>query len=65
MNLRVQGLIYIINCKVATPSFANQTKTKVNNANLRGLADKAFSEALKSFAQSNVKEFKSIEAFPY
>lgn len=57
------GLVYIINCKVATPSFANQTKTKINNANLRGLADKAFGEALKSFAQSNVKEFKLIEAF--
>lgn len=57
------GLIYVINCKVAAPSFANQTKTKVNNANLRGLADKAFGDALKSFSLSNVKEFKLIESF--
>lgn len=57
------GLVYAINCKVLHPSFANQTKTKVNNANLRTLADKAFSEAIKDFSLSNVKEFKQVELF--
>lgn len=62
-DLARTGLIYAINCRVATPSFANQTKTKVNNPELRGLADKAFAEGIKLFAQKNAKEMKSIEDF--
>ena len=45
-----KGLVYAINCKVANPSFANQTKSKINNPNLRTLASKAFKEALEEFA---------------
>ena len=47
-----KGLIYAINCKVAEPSFANQTKTKINNPNLRTLASQAFREGLQIFAKS-------------
>ena len=47
-----KGLIYAINCKVAEPSFANQTKTKINNPNLRTLASQAFREGLQTFAKS-------------
>ena len=57
------GLIYIVNAKVPNASFSDQTKTKVNNPELRTLADKAFSEAIKSFAKLNSKEFKQIEDF--
>ena len=45
-----KGLVYAINCKVANPSFANQTKSKINNPNLRTLASQAFREAFKEFA---------------
>lgn len=62
-DLARTGLLYAINCKVVTPSFANQTKTKVNNPELRTLADRAFSEALKDFAKSNIKEFQKVESF--
>ena len=53
-----RGLIYAINCKVANPSFANQTKTKINNPNLRTLASQAFDKGLEEFA--NGPDFSSI-----
>lgn len=54
------GLFYVINCKVANPSFANQTKSKINNPNLRTLASNAFTEALKKMSTDFPNEFKSI-----
>lgn len=54
------GLSYVINCSVANPSFANQTKTKINNANLRTLASNAFSEALKQMKMRYSDEFEMI-----
>lgn len=53
-----KGLVYAINCKVAEPSFANQTKSKINNPNLRTLASQAFKEGLEMFAQT--AEFDTI-----
>ena len=53
-----KGLIYVINCKVAEPSFANQTKSKINNANLRTLASQAFKQGLEDFAKT--REFDNI-----
>ena len=53
-----KGLVYAINCKVANPSFANQTKSKINNSNLRTLASVAFKEGLEIFANSS--EFNKI-----
>ena len=54
------GLFYVINCKVTNPSFANQTKSKINNPNLRTLASNAFTEALKKMSTDFPNEFKSI-----
>ena len=54
------GLIYVINCSVAHPSFANQTKTKINNANLRSLASSAFSNGLKNMKLKYSDEFDGI-----
>jgi DNA gyrase subunit B len=45
---------------VAQPSFANQTKSKINNANLRTLASNAFSDALKQMKLKYKDEFDSI-----
>ena len=47
-----KGLVFAINCRVVNPSFANQTKSKINNPNLRTLASQAFDEGLEEFANS-------------
>lgn len=54
------GLFYVINCSVAHPSFANQTKSKINNTNLRTMASTCFSNALKSMALKYKSEFDEI-----
>ena len=54
------GLFYVINCSVAQPSFANQTKSKINNTNLRTLASNAFSDALKQMKLKYSSEFDDI-----
>lgn len=55
-----KGLVYAINCKVVNPSFANQTKSKINNPNLRTLASTAFKSGLDEFALRHSNEFNSI-----
>ena len=55
-----KNLFYVINCKVENPSFANQTKSKVNNASLRTLASTAFSNALKDMNTQYSNEFNAI-----
>lgn len=47
-----KGLVFAINCRVVNPSFANQTKSKINNPSLRTLASQAFDEGLTEFANS-------------
>jgi topoisomerase-4 subunit B len=47
-----KGLVFAINCKVQEPSFANQTKSKINNPNLRSLASQAFKDGLERFART-------------
>lgn len=54
------NLFYVINCSVAQPSFANQTKSKINNSNLRTLASNAFSNGLKQMKAKYSDEFDSI-----
>lgn len=54
------GLFYVVNCKVPNPSFANQTKTKVNNPELRGLTQRATGQMLDEFSRRYVSEFDSI-----
>lgn len=47
-----RGLIFAVNCRVVNPSFANQTKNKINNPNLATLASQAFDEALEELSHS-------------
>ena len=54
------GLFYVINCSVAQPSFANQTKSKINNTNLRTMASNCFTNALKQMSIKYKEEFDSI-----
>ena len=58
-----RGLVYVISCRVPNPSFANQTKTKVNNVELRSLADRAFSEAIAEYSVKSKKEIDLIRDF--
>ena len=55
-----QNLFYVINCKVENPSFANQTKSKINNPSLRTLATTAFTSALKDMSIKYSNEFNAI-----
>lgn len=55
-----KNLFYVINCKVENPSFANQTKTKINNPSLRTLATTAFTSALKDMNIKYNSEFNTI-----
>lgn len=59
-ELTRKGLVYAINCKVTNPSFANQTKSKINNPNLRTLASQAFKSAFEEFALRRKDEFNQI-----
>ena len=55
-----KGLFYAVSCKVANPSFANQTKTKVNNGNLRGLCQRATTQMLEEFEYRHGDDFQKI-----
>ena len=55
-----KGLFYAVSCKVPNPSFANQTKTKVNNPELRGLCQRATTQMLEEFERRHKDEFDKI-----
>ena len=54
------GLVYAVACKTPNPSFANQTKTKINNPELRGLAQRTTTQALQDFKVRKASEYKAI-----
>lgn len=55
-----KGLFYAVTCKVPNPSFANQTKTKVNNPELRGLCQRATTQMLEEFEFKHKDEFEKV-----
>lgn len=57
------GLVAAIACKTPNPSFANQTKTKINTPELRQLADKAFSDYFKIFVKQYSQDAEQIKEF--
>ena len=54
------GLVYAVACKTPKPSFANQVKSKINNPELNGLAQKATGSALTEMAEKRASEFKVV-----
>lgn len=58
-----RGLVYVVACRVPNPSFANQTKTKVNNIELRSLADRAFADAITDYSRKHEKEIQQIHDY--
>lgn len=59
-DLARAGLIYAVSCKIPNPSFANQTKTKINNPELRGIAQRATGTALETFMNRRPNDFKAV-----
>lgn len=59
-DLLRKGLFYAVSCKVPNPSFANQTKTKVNNPELRGLCQRATTQMLERFEKEHKDEFNKV-----
>ena len=59
-DLARAGLVYAISCKIPNPSFANQTKTKINNPELRGIAQRATGTALDTFMNRRPNDFKAV-----
>lgn len=59
-DLARSGLIYAVACKIPNPSFANQTKSKVNNGELRGIAQRATGMALDTFMNRRPNDFKAV-----
>lgn len=58
-NIR-HNLFYVMNFKIVNPSFANQTKSKINSPCARTLASKAFTNALKEMKVKYGAEFEAI-----
>ena len=59
-DLARAGLVYAVSCKVPNPSFANQTKTKINNPELRGIAQRATGTALDTLMNRRPNDFKAV-----
>lgn len=57
------GLVFAISCKIPNPSFANQTKTKINNPELRGLCQRATGQMLSEFKFRQGGEFQRVVDF--
>ena len=55
-----EGITMIISCKHPNPQFEGQTKTKLGNSEVRGIADKIFSEAFERFLMENPDQAKVI-----
>ncbi len=55
-----EGITMIISVKHPNPQFEGQTKTKLGNSEVRGIASKIFSEALERFLMENPDQAKII-----
>ena len=55
-----EGVTMIISVKHPNPQFEGQTKTKLGNSEVRGIADKIFSEAFERFLLENPDQARII-----
>ena len=55
-----KGLVTIINIKHPHPVYQNQVKDKIQNQELRGYTQTAFTEAIKTWASSNTTDLNKI-----
>ena len=55
-----EGLAAVISVKLTDPQFEGQTKTKLGNAEIRGIVDSVVSEGLGRYLEENLPEGKRI-----
>ena len=55
-----EGLAGVISVKLTDPQFEGQTKTKLGNADIRGIVDSVVSEGLSRYLEENLPEGKRI-----
>lgn len=55
-----EGLVYIINVRHPHPIYQNQVKNKIQNPELRGYTQTAFTNAIKDFTAKNKTDFDTI-----
>ena len=55
-----EGLAAVISVKLTDPQFEGQTKTKLGNAEIRGIVDSVVSEGLSRYLEENLPEGKRI-----
>lgn len=55
-----KGLVYIINVRHPYPIYQNQTKSRIQNAELRGYTQTVFTEAIKDFVKKHRDEFDKV-----
>ena len=55
-----EGVTMIVSVKHPNPQFEGQTKTKLGNSEVRGIADKIFSEAFERFLMENPDQARII-----
>lgn len=56
------GLVYICSINLKNPIYDGQTKSRITNPNLRGIAQRAMSAALNNF-KNNAREFETVLKF--
>ena len=56
------GLVYICSVNLKNPIYDGQTKSKITNPELRGLAQRAMTQMLNNFKLKNTREFDIIIA---
>lgn len=55
-----EGITMIVSCKHPNPQFEGQTKTKLGNIEVRGIASKIFGEGFERFLMENPNQAKVI-----
>lgn len=55
-----KGLVYIINVRHPHPIYQNQTKSRIQNTELRGYTQTVFTDAIKDFVKKHKDEFDKV-----
>lgn len=55
-----KGLVYIVNIRHPHPIYQNQTKSRIQNPELRGYTQTVFTEAIKDFVKQHKDEFDKV-----
>jgi len=55
-----EGLVTVINLRIAEPQFEGQTKTRLGNADLKGPIEAAVEEEVELYLDKHIDEFKAM-----